>query len=163
MNDETESNPKQLEKQHFIEEVALVFEDLGQPRMAGRILGWLLICNPPHQSADDLAEALQASKGSISAMTRLLIQLDMVERIGFPGERRDYFRIKPGLWSNLMRRRFEQISSLQRMAAHGLDLLADEPPEVRQRLQEINDMYAFFAEEFPLMFQRWLQRKVQGS
>ncbi|HEX7974611.1 MAG TPA: MarR family transcriptional regulator, partial [Anaerolineales bacterium] len=83
---------RQIAKQHFVEEVALVFEEIGIARMAGRILGWLLISNPPHQSADELAEALQASKGSISTMTRLLIQADLIERIGLPGERRDYFR-----------------------------------------------------------------------
>ena len=53
----------QVDKQHFVEEVALVFEEIGLIRMAGRILGWLLISNPPYQSADELAEALQASKG----------------------------------------------------------------------------------------------------
>ena len=31
--------------------------------MAGRMWGWLLICEPPEQTAADLAEALQASRG----------------------------------------------------------------------------------------------------
>ncbi len=51
-------------------------------RMAGRMLGWLLICDPPHQSMNAIADVLQASKGSISTMTRLLIQLDLIERTG---------------------------------------------------------------------------------
>ena len=46
------------EKQHFAEEVGLFFERSGMTRMAGRILGWLLVCDPPHQTLNDLAEAL---------------------------------------------------------------------------------------------------------
>ncbi len=65
--------------------LALFFEEMGFPRMAGRILGWLLICDPPEQSAGQLAGVLQASKGSLSTMTRLLIQMGLVERVGLPG------------------------------------------------------------------------------
>ena len=49
---------RQQDQQHFVEEVGLLFEHAGLPRMAGRILGWLLICDPPHQSPGELAEVL---------------------------------------------------------------------------------------------------------
>ncbi|MBA3470937.1 MAG: hypothetical protein H0T53_14985 [Herpetosiphonaceae bacterium] len=58
----------------FVEKVGLLYEQVGLQRMAGRILGWLLICDPPAQSAADLAAALDASKGSISGITRQLFQ-----------------------------------------------------------------------------------------
>ena len=106
----------QAEKQHFVEEVAVIFEEIGLTSMAGRILGWLLISNHPYQSADELADALQASKGSISTMTRLLIQLDLIERIGFPGDRRDYFRMKPDVWAQLLRARLSQVTDLHQLA-----------------------------------------------
>ena len=50
----------------FVEDVAVFLESFGLLRMAGRILAWLLICEPPEQSAADLARVLQASKGAIS-------------------------------------------------------------------------------------------------
>ena len=53
---------------------AFYFEQIGYPRMAGPILGWLLICDPPVQSTGELADVLGASKESLSTMTRLLIQ-----------------------------------------------------------------------------------------
>ena len=46
----------QASEQWFVEEAGIVFEQTGLPRMAGRIFGWLLICDPPHQSTDQLAE-----------------------------------------------------------------------------------------------------------
>ena len=61
----------QAKDKQFVEEVGIVFEQTGLPRMAGRILGWLLIAEPPHQSTEQLINALMASKGSISSMTRL--------------------------------------------------------------------------------------------
>jgi len=71
---------RQAEVKRFVEEVGISFEDMSLPRMAGRILGWLFISDPPYQSIGELAEALMASKGSISTMTRLLTQLNLIER-----------------------------------------------------------------------------------
>ena len=50
------------EEKHFIEDISRFFEEMGLPRMAGRILGVLLIADPPEQSINDLCEVLQASK-----------------------------------------------------------------------------------------------------
>jgi hypothetical protein len=44
-----ESVPTEEERE-FIERSGLFYEAAGGPRTAGRILGWLLICDPPHQS-----------------------------------------------------------------------------------------------------------------
>lgn len=45
-----ERGQRWFQEKHFIEDVGLLLEESGLPRMAGRILGLLLICNPPHQS-----------------------------------------------------------------------------------------------------------------
>ena len=82
-------------KRQFLEDFALHMEHHGLPRMAGRILAWLLICDPPEQSMPDLVEVLQASKSSVSTMTRHLIQFGMIERVSLPGERRDFYRAMP--------------------------------------------------------------------
>ena len=119
---------------------------MGYPRMAGRILGWLLICDPPAQSAGGLADVLGASKGSLSTMTRLLIQVGLIERAGLPGRRRDYFRIKPGTWPQLIKVQMQSMTGLHQMVERGLAMLDAEgrgPPESTQRLQEAHDLYAF--------------------
>ncbi|MBD1999011.1 MarR family transcriptional regulator [Leptolyngbya sp. FACHB-541] len=152
---------KRVELSHFVEEVGLRFEAVGLPRMAGRIFGWLLIANPPHQSMGDLVEVLQASKGSISTMTRLLIQISLIERVSFPGQRRDYFQIKPHAWSQLSQQRMTQITAFRKLAERGLNLLADQPLPLQQRLQEMRDMHAFLERELPLLDQRWQQEQEQ--
>jgi DNA-binding transcriptional regulator GbsR (MarR family) len=144
-----------LEQMQFVEEVGLMFELAGLPRMAGRIFGWLLLSNPQQQSHGQLAEVLQASKGSISTMTRLLIQIGLIERISLPGERRDYFQIKPNAWSQMTKQRMAQITAFKELAAKGLDLLKDSPPAQQQRLKEMHDLHAFLEREMPLLDQRW--------
>ena len=88
-----------IEEIHFIEDIGLYFEQMGLPRMAGRILGALLISDPPSQSITDLGERLHASKSSISIMARLLMERGLIERVASPMPRRDYYRFKPGAGS----------------------------------------------------------------
>ena len=143
----------------FIEEVGIAFEMVGLPRMAGRIFGWLLISNPPHQSTNQLVEVLQASKGSISTMTRLLIGLKMIDRMSLPGKRRDYFCIKPGAWSQMMKEQMAGITAFRKLADKGLSLLAEENSDLRLRLQEMQAFNAFWEREMPLLNQRWEQER----
>lgn len=151
-----------LEHQQFVETVGLSFELVGLPRMAGRILGWLLISNPPHQSPSELADVLQASKGSISTMTRLLTQLGLIERTSLPGKRRDYFRIKPNAWAELTNQRITQIKTFREIAEQGLKLIDGSAPALRQRLEEMHAVHAFLEQELPLMMKRWERQKSQG-
>lgn len=144
-----------FERKHFVEDTSLLLEENGVPRMAGRILGWLLICDPPFQSIDDLAVVLQASKGSISTMTRYLIQLDQVERIGIPGKRRDYYRLKDGSWMPLFRQQVSMVTSLRQLMERGLALLSSEGGRSPDRMREVRDLCAYFEKELPALIDRW--------
>jgi DNA-binding transcriptional regulator GbsR (MarR family) len=150
-----------FERSQFVEEVGLMFEMLGLPRMAGRLFGALLISDPPHQSNGELAEMLQASKGSISTMTRLLIQIGLIERISLAGDRRDYFQIKPHAWAQMTKQRMAQISAFRQLAERGLAMLAGEPPRVTGRLREMHDVHAFLERELPLLDERWMEEQAK--
>jgi len=147
-------------QQQYIEEFGLFAEQIGLTRMAGRILAWLLICDPPHQTMHELVDALQASKSSISTTTRLLITFGMLERVSLPGERRDYYRLVPNLWTSAMERSAQQFAGFRKMADRGLALLADQTPERSQRLQEMHDLYTFIAREFPQIMERWREERI---
>ncbi len=150
---------RQFEEKRFIEDVGLVFEQSGLPRMAGRIFGWLLISDPPHQSTGELAEALLASKGSISTMTRLLIRVSLIERFSLPGVRRDYFRIRLGASHQLLKDSLAQTTAFRQLMERGLELTEGKAPLTRQGLEEMRDMYAFFEREFPALMERWEQER----
>ena len=157
-------NDRQDEEQQFVEEVGIVFEQTGLPRMAGRILGWLLISDPPHQSTGELVEALMASKGSISGTTRLLIQIGLIERLSLPGVRHDYFRIRPDAWQHMIRRGLvDEIKMVRQLAERGLELLADKTPLTQKWLEEMRDVYTFLELEFPALLERWEQEHKKGE
>ncbi len=156
-------NEGQLEEKHFVEEVGILFEQTGLPRMAGRILGWLSISDSPHQTTGELAEALMASKGSISTMTRLLIRIGLIERISLPGQRRDYFRIKIGASHQLLKDSLDQTKAFRKLMERGLELTKGNARVKRQWLEEMRDMYAFFEREFPALVERWEQERKKGE
>jgi DNA-binding transcriptional regulator GbsR (MarR family) len=142
------------EEKHFIEDISLYFEQMGLPRMAGRVLGVLLISDPPPQSLNDLCEILQASKSSISTTTRLLTGMGLIERVASPVPRRIYFQFKPGGWVVFMRQRLRLMASLHQIAEYGLELLQDRNPALRKRLQEAHDMFSLIEEELPALLER---------
>lgn len=150
---------RQAEVKRFVEEVGISFEDMSLPRMAGRILGWLFISDPPYQSIGELAEALMASKGSISTMTRLLTQLNLIERFSLPGVRHDYFCIRPEGWHHLAKQKGDQIKVMRQLCERALELLKGEAQGNREWLEEMHDMYAFFEREFPTLLERWEQER----
>ena len=157
-------NNAQLEEKSFVESVGIVFEHTGLPRMAGRIFGWLLIADPPHQSTSELSEALMASKGSISTITRLLIRTGLVERLSLPGVRHDYFRLCPDAWHYVIRHGLEdEIKMFRQLAEHGLELLANKTPLTRKWLEEMRDVYGYLEHEFPALLERWEQERKEGK
>lgn len=143
------------EEKHFIEDISLFFEQMGLPRMAGRVLGVLLVSDPPAQSTNDLSEVLQASKSAISTTTRLLTETGLIERVPSPVPRRIYYRFKPGGWLVFMRHRMGLWSELHQIAERGLELLQHEDAALRERLREAHDMFSLIEEEFPAMLERF--------
>ena len=155
MNDMNDMN----DMNEYVESFGLFWEEAGLPRMTGRILSWLLICDPPHQSMHDLTAALQSSKSSISAGTRMLIRMGIIERVSLPGQRRDHYRIMPDTWSRVLEEKAQQFTDFRRLAEKALSLLEGASPARRQRLEEMRDLYTFMEREYPLMLSHWRAHK----
>jgi len=142
-----------MSAERFVEEIGLVFDSMHLPRMAGRVLGAVLLGPADGSTAADLASTLGASKGSISNMTQLLIHYRFVERTVRSGERRDRFVIKSGAWARMLLWRLELLQRLQELASDGLELLG--PDGNPEPLREVRDMYAFLEREMPKLLGRW--------
>lgn len=119
-----------------------LFEDSGSTRIAGRLVGWLMLCDPPHQTQADLVEQLGVSKASVSTELRLLEQRGVVERTTQPGDRRSYYLIAIDAWPELMARRLRVMDRFIQLADEGLTLLEGEPEERRARLRMLREGYA---------------------
>jgi DNA-binding transcriptional regulator GbsR (MarR family) len=142
-------------ERQFIEKYSLYFEMTGFMRMGGRILAWLLICDPPHQTMHQLVEALQTSKSSISTATRYLIQAGFIERVSFSGQRRDYYRLHSDYISTSFERFVMRIGEMGRLVEHGMSILKGKPEERRQRLKVLHDYFIFINKEMPKLLKQW--------
>lgn len=140
----------------FVEDFGVFFEQAGGPRMAGRIVGRLLAADPPEQSSAQLMRYLDTSKASISTMTRYLIQLGLIERVGVPGERIDHFRLRAEAFVRLTEARIRQTSEVLAILDRGLELpISRTSPAVRRRLQHAHDFYDYFRREVLTALERY--------
>ncbi len=151
------------ERANYVEDFGLMFEGFGLPRMVGRVLGALLVSEEPELSAEELAEALQASRGSISSSTRTLIQLGLVGRRTRRGERKDYFRMKPNAWDELMRQQIEDLSRFRQMAERGLDIANSDGAAARHNLEEMREFYTYWEKALPTVMEQWEEDKKKEA
>jgi len=143
-------------ERQFAEDVGRVFEGFGVSRMAGRVLGWLLICDPPRQSSADLIAALGATKGSISTATRMLQAAGLVDRVAVPGRRGDVFELRPDAFHQA----HDQLGTMRifrELMERGLAVIGDERSPRAARLRRTRDFYAYLEREFPALVQRFLE------
>lgn len=127
----------------FVEQMGGYFESNGLTRLAGRLLGWLLVCQPERQSSEDLAAALDASSGGISTNARTLIQFGYIERLALAGDRRTYYRLRQNAFAAGERQRIRSMSDLTVMAETGLRALHGAPPESTRRLEEMRTLLSY--------------------
>ena len=149
-------------KQMYIEELGMVLEGFGMTRIAARVLSALLVANPPEQTAEQLAETLQASRGAISGGTTMLETLGLIERRRRPGDRKDYFRNKPNAWLEATKQQVAMIAHLRSLAEKGLAVMNNDNADTTQGLRDMRDMLLFYERELPKMLARW-EEKVNAE
>lgn len=134
------------EQSAFVERVGRWWEAISGSRTAGLILGWLMICEPAHQSSPELAEALKISAGSVSTQTRVLERIGLVERVTFPGDRATYYQLKPHVWMQMMWSEQQRIEEMKGIADAARAVLPEERPD---RVEELGRVAEFFLERWP--------------
>lgn len=141
----------------FVEKAGVVLETTGLTRLSGRLLGWLLICTPREQSAEDLVTALQASTGGISTQARALIRFGFIERVGLPRDRRTYYRLKDHAFEANFTEQTQVLKMVRELGDEGLDLLTDTNPTPGRldRLSQMRDLFAFMEGEWPQLMARF--------
>lgn len=137
-------------EREYAEDVGVALSQLGLPLAYGKLLGWLLICDPPAQTSVQLAEGLGLSKGSVSTGMRMLERTGLVRRVATSGRGHAYEMLPdalvrttdPGTKFRVMKDAMDR----------GLALLgSDETAPRAQRLRITRDFYAFVAGRIPAL------------
>jgi DNA-binding MarR family transcriptional regulator len=142
----------------YIEDMALVFESFGVPRMASRVWAQLWVTPEPHLAPAQLEEQLAASTGAVSTALRYLLDLGIIDRVRVEGERRAYYRASTAAMERLFLRRTAGARELIRLADRGLAEFGD-APETRARLVDMREFYAWFLAEMEDLAERWQTEK----
>ena len=140
--------------QQFTDRLALLFEHDGQPPIAGRIFGLLLLTDDA-LSLDDLADSLGVSKASASTNARLLAQLGMLEQVRRQGSRRDYYRIAPELFERSMAQRLARWRRFTEVICEGRRTLPLASAEVRRRLERYESAFSYMADAISQAMVQW--------
>lgn len=131
----------------------------GFPPMAGRLLGYLAICDPAEQTIDDLAEALLASRSAITGAVKLLEPMRLLNRTRRAGERVD--RISASL-AALEPQSFDSglFSEQAALFREGLALLPEDARARRAPLEEGVALAEFLDERLPQVAAEWRERRA---
>jgi DNA-binding transcriptional regulator GbsR (MarR family) len=143
----------------FIENLAQYFESFGIPRIGGRILGLLLVASEP-LSAEDISTTLEVSRASVSTNIRFALQVGLVEKVSFPGDRITYYAFPETGLEKTLAVEIQGVSVMKRFVEQGLNAL---PPEdaARSRLEALNDWADFLLQVWQKALIEWQER--QGS
>lgn len=124
------------------------------PPMAGRVLGYLLVCDPPDQTIAELSDALLASRSAVTGALDVLERIHAVRRSRTAGERMDRVRVD---LSSAQSRGFDvtEYQELADLAKEGLEVLKDAPPERRATLIEMEAFADWLVERTRTLQEEW--------
>lgn len=144
----------------FIDRLGHYFETWGSTRSAGQIFAFLLISEEP-QSLDDIADALQISKGSASLGTRVWEQAGLIERVSVPGDRKTYYHLHPEVTERLAAAAisgYQQfVDILQEADRH----IGDDRPRAKARLAAFMGIYRHLIENVPILVAEWSKQQAK--
>ncbi|GIH08118.1 hypothetical protein Rhe02_61850 [Rhizocola hellebori] len=148
-----------MKERQFADEVGVLLAGMGMPPAYGRLLGWLLICDPPQQTSAQLGEALGLSKGSVSSGMRMLERSDMVQRVPTPGRGHAYEMLPDAL----VRATDPAVkfAFMRDVMQRGLSLLDENESTRAERLRVSRDFYGFIAEKLPSLMEEFRQKHLR--
>jgi DNA-binding MarR family transcriptional regulator len=143
----------------FADKVGRFFaRQYGLPPVTGRVAGWLLICDPPEQTAAEIAEALQTSRSAVGSAIASLENQGQVQRTRTAGERADRVSFHPEAAERGLEAT-EEYGAMMALAREGLEVLRDAPPARRARLLGAVAFYEFLLERMPALAAEWRARR----
>ncbi|WP_433555546.1 GbsR/MarR family transcriptional regulator [Pseudonocardia xinjiangensis] len=136
------AGPDPDEVLEWVERIAKYCADQdGVPLIAGRILGWLTVCDPAEQSAAQIAEAIGASRASLTTNLRLLSSVGFLTQSTHRGERTTYYRVDDDAWARVVQRQVASFTSLGGILRDGIGIVGE--PERGARLRVAHEVFAW--------------------
>ena len=138
----------------YVERFASVLVAAGIPGMAARVLAALHVTDSGRLTAAELAEMLQLSPAAVSGAVRYLSGLGLVHKERVPGSRRDYYRMPPNVWVEVVRMQQQVLARWAKTLSEGVEVVGADTP-AGERMAEYAEFFDFAMSEFPALMARW--------
>ncbi|MEU9929973.1 hypothetical protein OH828_33920 [Streptomyces anulatus] len=159
----TETAPAALTESEkiFVEKVAqYYYENDGMPHERGRVVGYMMICDPAAQTADEISLMLGVERAAIDRIVDQLTPendpVSVFERTGALSENYT-LRLRENSWAPKVRGIFSEFPDFHRIAATGLRALRAEgaSDERLRRLANMERFLGFVSSEMPAILERY--------
>jgi hypothetical protein len=128
----------------FVEELGALGPEVGIPRAMMRVIAWMMVCDPPEQSAQQIQSGLELSAAAVSSATRQLITAGMLERVSHRGDRHIFYRLASGSWDAPLEAKLRALGRLRDVAERGIVAAGD---RADYRLIDMRDAFAWFEDQ----------------
>ncbi len=125
---------------NFIEQMGIIAQRSGSPRISGRISGLLILRGEP-VALQEIADTLQVSKASVSTNARLLRDRGMLRLTTVPGERQDYYELVPNPFQSMLDLLSKEMQRAAEDIQQSLSLFDDSQPDARERVAGVQKFY----------------------
>lgn len=143
-----------VEQEESIEKIGSFIEkNTKLPRIAGKIFGYLLICEPSEQTAKQIIEKLNIAKSSVSSMMKLLIQTNLVEEITKSRERSKFYKIKEKGWEEMLLKKLEDLTNIKVLFGNNNFQLKN--PKSKNKISQLEQFYSFLENEISFLIKKW--------
>jgi predicted transcriptional regulator len=138
----------------FIERFTSVLVAAGIPAMPARVLAALHVAHSGRLSSAELAGMLRISPAAVSGAVRYLTGLGLVHKERVPGSRRDYYRMPPDVWHEVIRMQHQVLTRWTTLLKEGIDVIGPDTP-AGARMAGYAAFFDFMNAEFPALLSRW--------
>lgn len=143
--------------ENFIDQMGLITQSDGGPRIAGRIFGLLLVEGRPF-TLHEMADRLKISRASASTNARLLADRGMVRLMAHAGDRQDYYAISAQPYTQMLENVRGKMMKSAQLIAEAEALFTDADDEARSRVGQLADFYRQSAD----FMTQWAARLTQA-
>lgn len=144
-------------ERRYAEEAGVLLAGMGLPPAYGKLLGWLLICEPPAQTSAQLTAGLGLSKGSVSTGMRMLEAAGFIRRVPVSGRRGHAYEVTPDA---ILRTVAEpaKFRTFRELMDRGLAVKGGRDAPGAERVRLMRDFYAYIERELPKLIDRFIEQ-----
>jgi DNA-binding transcriptional regulator GbsR (MarR family) len=139
----------------MIEELGVAHEKAGMQPAAARIFALLVVCDQNELTFEQIYELLKLSKSATSNSINYLLNIDRIEYITNPGERKRYFRVKLRSIKDAIHKSLIGLGQVNELFKKVLEQRPNTTADFNNGLKEMTEFMDFILAELPLLYQKW--------